>query len=203
MHFVQHFIGIYIFINFKIAYSSICSFNPSSTTETMPPTTLILTPSVQQPSSESPNSITVPIKDLPNWNQAISSKPINNQCSVDASLCNETFNSFTQSNCQNLLYYNLPVCGGLLCFFNQQIGKCDGQCRNTILETCVSQVEKPSKDSDCICGSSLARFTSDDIPTCDSSNCFENSCSFAYVSINRLKVNTLYGFCNNEKVNLI
>jgi hypothetical protein len=162
-----------------------------------------ISPSAQQSSSKSPNSITVPTIALPNWNPVYSRVPINNQCNVDLSVCNETFNSFTQDNCKSLLYFNKPTCGGLLCYFNQRTGKCDGQCKNIILETCVSRVEKPNKDSDCICGSSVASFTLDGIPECDTSNCFGNPCVFAYVSLNRQKDNTLYGFCYNEKVNLI
>jgi hypothetical protein len=164
---------------------------------------LSISPPAKQSSSNSPNSITVPTIALPNWNPVYSRAPINNQCNVDLSVCNETFNLFTQGNCKNLLFFNKPVCGGLQCYYNQRTGKCDGQCKNTILETCVSRVEKPSKDSDCICGSSIASFTSNGIPSCDTSNCFGNPCVFAYVSMNRQKDNILYGFCYNDKVNLI
>lgn len=138
---------------------------------------------------------------LSNWNDGFGEDIINLDCNVDLETCNETFNSFTKSNCQMLTYLNMPVCGGLSCFYNSTIGKCDGQCENVILQKCVSQVENPSQDSDCLCASSFASFTRQQQPTCEPRTCYGNSCSFSFFSIHRQSDNHLHGFCNNEKVN--
>ena len=212
MHLIIYIIEIYILLDLNFINGSLCSkrleililssTQASTKTKLLPPPPQPPSPTPIPPSDiNSSNTMSVPVRALPNWNQVFSHTPINNPCNVDLSVCNETFNPFTSNTCRNLMYFNIPVCGGLLCFYNQHIGKCDGQCENTFLETWVSQVEVPSKDSDCVCGSSKA-FRSGDTPTCDITNCFGNSCAFAFVSINRKKDNTLYGFCKNDKRNL-
>ena len=128
--------------------------------------------------------------------------PYNNiqQCSIN-------FNPFTLSPCQILTYFNRPVCGGQSCFFNQTSQKCDGQCSNPILQTCVSKSDTPRVDGDCVCASSStnpsiwSNFSLgyyQYLPSCDASTCYGNSCSFFYVSINRISNGTLYARCNND-----
>ena len=107
------------------------------------------------------------------------------------------------------MYFKTPVCGGFSCYFDANKKQCAGQCSNTVLETCVSTVVNPQDDSDCTCATSNAYFTSQynsktgvniiDLPTCDASSCRGNSCSFKYISVNRVSDQVLYGFCNNDR----
>jgi hypothetical protein len=130
----------------------------------------------------------------------------------DVDTCSESFNEFTLSFCQILTFFQTPVCGGLSCYYDSEQRQCKGQCSNTVLEQCVSQVNNPSKDSDCICASSIANSNATyfdqqlniltiDMPSCDANTCYGNSCSFFYISINRQSDKNLYAFCNNEKFN--
>jgi hypothetical protein len=147
------------------------------------------------------------------WNPFYSNKLINQGCNWNdpAGVCEENVSTFTLSKCQILTHFKTPVCGASSCYYNSTAGKCDGQCSNTILSTCVSQSDNPSQDSDCVCASSTAMFVNNfnirtgvnliNIPTCDPRTCYGNTCSFKYVSVNRVSDGQLYGFCNNEKVN--
>ena len=144
---------------------------------------------------------------LLSWDPNYANLPINQACEPwnDTKNCSNKFNPFTFSTCQVLTYFNTPVCGGQSCYFNQTSQKCDGQCSNPILQKCVSKTESPQSDVDCTCASSIANPVVllrgqpiQIIPSCDASTCFLNSCSFFYVSINRLKNATLYAACNNN-----
>jgi hypothetical protein len=147
------------------------------------------------------------------WNPFYANQFINQGCKWDdpAGVCEENVSTFTLSQCQIMLHFKTPVCGATSCYYNSTTGKCGGQCSNTVLETCVSQFDNPSQDSDCVCASSVASWTSNfnsrtnvntiNIPTCNATSCYGNTCSFKYVSVNRVSDGKLYGFCNNEKVN--
>ena len=147
------------------------------------------------------------------WNPFYANQLINQGCNWNdpAGVCEENINSFTLSHCQILSHFKTPVCGATSCYYNSTTGKCGGQCSNTVLETCVSQFDNPSQDSDCVCASSVDSWTSNfnsrtnvntiNIPTCNATSCYGNTCSFKYVSVNRVSDGKLYGFCNNEKVN--
>ena len=146
------------------------------------------------------------------WFPYYSSQFINQGCNWDDpnGTCQNDINAFTLNTCQILTHFNTPVCGGQTCFFNSTTGMCGGQCQNTILETCVSQVENPSEDSDCVCARSVASWTSNynnrtnvltnNVPTCDASTCYGNPCAFRYVSVNRKSDGVLRGFCTNARV---
>ena len=133
-------------------------------------------------------------------------------CFLVNGTCTETYNEFTLSFCQILTYFKNPVCGGLSCYFDASTGQCGGQCGNTVLEQCVSKVESPNDDSDCVCEISKANSNATyfdqqskvliiNMPSCDASTCYGNSCSFFYVSVDRQSDNVLYAYCNNDKYN--
>ena len=156
-------------------------------------------------------NIAIQTMGLINWDQYYASLPINSACrgsTID--YCNNVFNAYTMNFCQVLTYFKKQVCGGLSCYFDASAGQCRGQCSNTFLQKCVSKVDNPSEDSDCVCASSVATSNSTSfdpetntltigIPSCDASTCFGNSCSFCYISVDRQSDGQLYGFCNNEK----
>jgi hypothetical protein len=133
-----------------------------------------------------------------NWNTWSSKELINFECNVHLDSCNETFNPFTANYCQQLTHFKTPVCGGQSCFFNESKQKCDGQCSNTILETCVSKVRNPTEDSDCVCTSSNVLAGTNNEESCDAATCYGNSCILAYFFINRISDGTLYAVCNND-----
>jgi hypothetical protein len=158
-----------------------------------------------------PENMTQVLFVLP-WNPFYANQLINQGCKWDdpAGVCEESISTFTQTNCKMLKHFKTPVCGATSCYYNSTTGKCGGQCSNTVLETCVSRSRNPTQNSDCVCASSAASFTSNfdsrtgvttiDIPTCDASTCYGNTCSFKYVSVNRVSDGQLYGFCNNENI---
>ena len=143
---------------------------------------------------------------LISWYPHFALKPININCPWNnTESCTSSFNPFTFTQCSVLKYFNTNVCGGLSCYFNETTKKCTGQCSNPLLQTCISRTEIPTSDFDCYCGSSSTNpvifkngIYMQTIPSCDSSNCTVNSCSFFYVSVNRVGDNTLYASCNND-----
>ena len=151
---------------------------------------------------------------LPSWSNNGALLPINNGCTAFPNpdgTCSG-YNLLTLKQCSQITYFNQPVCGGLSCFYNSTKGQCDGQCSNSFLGKCVSIVSNPSSNADCKCATSNSYMngTSYDqsqnvltieIPWCDASTCFGNSCSFFFVSVNRVSDNQLYGWCNNDQVN--
>ena len=149
---------------------------------------------------------------LPSWSTNGALQAINRGCTAfpnSNGICSGV-SLFTLKPCSKLTYFNQPVCGGLSCFYNSKEGRCDGQCSNAFLGKCVSTVSKPSSDADCKCATSNAykNGTSYDqsqneltinIPWCDDSTCYGNSCSFFFVSVNRVSDQQLYAWCNNER----
>ena len=133
-----------------------------------------------------------------NWSVSASNQFINLECNVDLDSCNQTFNPFTTNYCQILTQFKTPVCGGLSCYFNETNKKCDGQCSNTILQTCVSKVSNPTENSDCVCASSRVVTDNNNNFYCDKANCYSNSCSLTYFLINRISDGSVYAICNND-----
>ena len=148
---------------------------------------------------------------LPSWINISSTLPVNRGCkplpNSDGTCVG--VNLFTLKQCTPLTYFNQPVCGGLSCFYNATKGKCDGQCPNTFLGKCVSTVSNPSSNADCKCATSNAyrngtyydqsqNVLTINIPWCDDSTCFGKSCSYFFVSVNRVSDQQLYGWCNND-----
>jgi hypothetical protein len=180
---------------------------------------LILTSCVAQYHTATTYSTNVKVRVLPNmaintmgllsWYPNYSNEPINKACPWnDTQACSSNYNPFTVGPCELLTYFNRPVCGGQSCYYNKTTKKCSGQCANPILQTCVSKAYVPQDDSDCVCGSSVANPKvvnsktgqwTQTIPSCDTSNCFGNPCSFFYVSVDRLTNRTLYAACINDK----
>jgi hypothetical protein len=131
------------------------------------------------------------------WKEYYLNKSINFECNKSIEVCTKTYNPFTVNYCVVLTHFKTPVCGGLSCYFNEAKKKCDGQCSNTILQTCVSRVSKPTEDTDCICASSRI-LTSKTFSTCDLNSCYGNSCSLSYFIVNGISDGTIYGTCNND-----
>ena len=141
--------------------------------------------------------VTIDAVYVSDWKTYLSNRSINFECNANIEICNKTYNPFTANYCVVLMYFKTPVCGGLSCYFNEKKKKCDGQCTNTILQTCVSKVSNPTDNSDCVCASSRVLPTKN-YSVCDSSTCYSNSCSLAYYFVNGISDGTLYATCNND-----
>jgi hypothetical protein len=117
----------------------------------------------------------------------------------------------TLKRCEEIANFDTKICGCNYCTFNSSTSKCNGQCSNILLDSCVGKVPLPKKDSDCICTSCTSTWVNvnvgdeyypeyEDVPSCNDSTCGGNSCEPVYVSLSRRqRVNdTLYCNCKNS-----
>jgi hypothetical protein len=162
--------------------------------------------------------------DLPDWKSKYSRNGLNNFCRFDYFKRCVGYCPITNSSCRIMTHFNQKVCGCKFCYFNNIFNKCFGQCSNTVLETCVSKVPIPTKNSHCKCASCKALwniiettkahynyvedsnyFLEQQIPSCDDSTCYQgNSCSYYYFSKNRVLINdSLFCQCNNNNFKLL
>jgi hypothetical protein len=150
------------------------------------------------------------IRTLAKINWDISGQNILNKgCKYDVNGKCTGFCPLTLKRCEELVNFDSNVCGCGYCSFNTTTKKCNGQCGNLILDSCVSKVEIPTKDSDCLCASCKSGWETvggdpanpdyQVTPSCDQTTCFGNSCEPVFVSFNgRTRANeTLYCSCSN------
>ncbi len=74
---------------------------------------------------------------------------LNNNCKVNGSICSG--NCINGRKCEWLRNFDEPFCGCLSCAFNTRTSKCEGQCSNLLLQSCLSIIPVPKKSSDCVC----------------------------------------------------
>jgi hypothetical protein len=145
-----------------------------------------------------------------NWD-IVGQNIFNKGCKYDANGKCGGFCTFTMKRCEELVNFDSKVCGCGYCTFNTVTKKCNGQCGILVLDTCVSKVAIPAKDSDCVCSSCNAEIKNvnigddenpeyEDVPSCDRKSCNNNPCEPVYISLNsRARVNdTLYCNCKNS-----
>jgi hypothetical protein len=155
------------------------------------------------------SSLTVRTIAKVNWD-IVGQNWINKGCKYDAYGKCGGYCSLTMKRCEELVNFDSKVCGCGYCSFNTTTKKCGGQCGILVIDTCVSKVAIPAKDSDCLCSSCKGEIQNvnigdqyypdyEDVPSCDQSTCSGNACEPVYVSLNgRTRVNdTLYCNCRN------
>jgi hypothetical protein len=155
------------------------------------------------------SSLTVRTIAKVNWD-IVGQNFINKGCKYDTNGKCSGYCPLTMKKCEELKNFDSKVCGCGFCTFNTTSKKCNGQCGNIVLDSCVSRVAIPTKDADCLCTSCTSEFQNinigdaeypdyEDVPSCDRSTCSGNSCEPVYVSLNgRSRVNeTLYCNCRN------
>jgi hypothetical protein len=131
---------------------------------------------------------------------------INKGCRYDINNKCTGFCPTTLKKCEELVNFNTKVCGCGYCKFNTITKRCNGQCGNLILETCISKVDQPTKDSDCACSSCKAAWITihnddygydEEYPSCNEATCHVHGCEAHYISANGEKNDTLYCSCNS------
>ena len=150
---------------------------------------------------------------VPDWDMTRARNSINRNCRFDDNGVCTGVCSINLAPCKILYNFDTPVCGCQFCGFNNVTRQCNGQCPNTILQTCVSIKVNPKQSSDCICASCEAtwetilttqayyydQFIGDQLAFCEDGTCHGNTCTpFIASKANKHVNDTLYCACNNN-----
>ena len=163
------------------------------------------------------------IQNLAKVNWDLQSKNyINKDCRFDLDGKCTGFCPLTLKKCEELVNYDVKVCGCCFCKYNTTSKRCSGQCSKMITNNCISRVPNPTRDSDCVCASCTSQFievnnndyydlqyydgpivepTVQLLPSCDSKTCYGHQCKSVFVSStihNSTSEKNLECLCLNE-----
>jgi hypothetical protein len=145
-----------------------------------------------------------------NWD-IVGKYPINKKCEYNARGNCIGACPLTGGACVELLNYDTKVCGCQYCKFNATSNSCQGQCSNLVISKCVSIVDSPSNDRDCVCSScSSSTGPVDNIndygvpettieDSCNDQTCNNNECLPVYVRTELVPRSPLECICLNKR----